>query len=94
MTVAYSTTATSTAASSWESRAACRGAESARFVPPLTPESARQRRDREATAKQICARCPVRADCLEYALRVQEPIGIWGGLNEPERRQLLEPSTH
>lgn len=74
--------------SSWESRAACRGLESTAFVPPVTGESARTRREREAMAKQICAACPVRMDCLDYALRVHEPIGIWGGLNEPERKRL------
>jgi hypothetical protein len=28
-------------------------------------------------------------ECREYALLVREPHGIWGGLNEYERRQLL-----
>ena len=40
-------------------------------------------------AKAICATCPVRGLCLEYALAVREPYGIWGGLNEYERRRLL-----
>jgi WhiB family redox-sensing transcriptional regulator len=31
----------------------------------------------------------VRDECLEYALGIREPHGIWGGLNEFERRQLL-----
>ena len=75
-------------ASSWESRAACRGAESAWFTPPITGESPSERRVRERAAKQICARCPVRVECLDYALRVNEPFGIWGGLSERERRRL------
>ena len=36
----------------------------------------------------MCARCPVRTECLEYALGNQEKFGIWGGLSERERRQL------
>ncbi|HZP91219.1 MAG TPA: WhiB family transcriptional regulator, partial [Actinomycetota bacterium] len=44
---------------------------------------------REARAKAICARCSVREPCLQYALRIREPHGIWGGLNELERRQLI-----
>lgn len=31
-------------------------------------------------AKRICARCPVRAECLEHALATNEHEGIWGGL--------------
>lgn len=38
-------------------------------------------------AKQICAVCPVWSECREYGLR--EPAGIFGGLNERERRNLI-----
>ncbi|HEV3495824.1 MAG TPA: WhiB family transcriptional regulator, partial [Actinomycetes bacterium] len=44
---------------------------------------------REARAKEICALCPVRRPCLDYALAIREPHGIWGGLNELERKQLI-----
>lgn len=30
-------------------------------------------------AKQICARCPVMAECLEGAIDRREPWGVWGG---------------
>jgi WhiB family transcriptional regulator, redox-sensing transcriptional regulator len=39
-------------------------------------------------AKAICARCPVRSECLDYALVSKEPFGIWGGTSERERRRL------
>jgi WhiB family redox-sensing transcriptional regulator len=39
-------------------------------------------------AKKICQRCPVRGECLEYALAHDERFGIWGGLSERERRRL------
>jgi WhiB family redox-sensing transcriptional regulator len=32
-----------------------------------------------ATAKRLCAQCPVLAPCLEGALERQEPFGVWGG---------------
>ena len=38
-------------------------------------------------AKQICGRCPVKMECLEYALP-NEDHGIWAGLQPHERRQL------
>jgi WhiB family redox-sensing transcriptional regulator len=40
-------------------------------------------------AKAVCLSCPVRAECLEYALVNKEPFGVWGGLSERERRSLL-----
>lgn len=39
-------------------------------------------------AKAVCAACPVRAECLEYALAHDERFGIWGGTSERERRRL------
>jgi WhiB family redox-sensing transcriptional regulator len=39
-------------------------------------------------AKAICRRCPVRAECLEYALDHGERYGIFGGLSERERRKI------
>lgn len=38
--------------------------------------------------KRVCARCPVRAECLEYALTHDERRGVWGGMSENERRRL------
>jgi WhiB family redox-sensing transcriptional regulator len=40
-------------------------------------------------AKSICRVCPVNAECLDYALTIREPYGIWGGLTETERRSHL-----
>lgn len=39
-------------------------------------------------AKQICGRCEVKVECLQYALDHDERFGIWGGLSERERRRL------
>jgi WhiB family redox-sensing transcriptional regulator len=48
---------------------------------------------RERLAKSICSSCPVRQECLEYALSIPEPHGIWGGMNESERRRLVQRSA-
>ena len=72
----------------WQHRAACRGPESSLFFPPTYAERRDERDARESRAKAICAICPVRAECLEYAVRVGEQHGIWGGLTEAERRVL------
>lgn len=39
-------------------------------------------------AKRVCAACPVRDACLDYALEHHERFGIWGGKSERERRKL------
>ena len=39
-------------------------------------------------ARQVCARCPVRQPCLDYALSNRITHGIWGGMTERERRPL------
>jgi WhiB family transcriptional regulator, redox-sensing transcriptional regulator len=73
----------------WRHQAACQGKEAELFFPPGPVEPRDARLAREAVAKRICGTCPVRMMCLEYALAVREPYGIWGGLNEYERRRLL-----
>lgn len=73
----------------WQVRAACRGPNTVIFFPPSHFERKDEREAREARAKSICRTCPVQRDCREYALRIREPHGIWGGLNEAERRALL-----
>jgi len=72
----------------WQAKAACRGPNTALFFPPSHFERKDDKEARENKAKAICATCPVKRPCLEYALRIKEPHGIWGGLNELERRAL------
>ena len=73
----------------WQAKAACRGPQTSLFFPPSHFERKDDKEIREARAKAICATCPVKRSCLDYALRIREPHGIWGGLNEVERRTLL-----
>ena len=72
----------------WHLKASCRGPESALFFPPAVAERRDDRDARESKAKSICAQCAVQNECLEFALRVHEPHGIWGGLTEAERRRI------
>ena len=71
---------------SWQEKAACRGPHATVFFPPENFERKDQREAREVRAKAICAECSVRQPCLEMAIRIKEPHGIWGGLNEVERK--------
>ena len=73
----------------WQQRAACRALDTELFFPPPHSEHKQQREAREAEAKAICATCPVRVECLDWALRTEEPHGVWGGCSEIERKQML-----
>ena len=72
----------------WQVQAACRGLDASTFFHPDN-ERGRSRRRREEEAKAVCARCPVTAQCLSWALSVQEPYGVWGGKSSTERDELL-----
>jgi WhiB family redox-sensing transcriptional regulator len=73
----------------WQVKAACRGPQAAVFFPPSHFERKDEKVEREGRAKSICVSCPVRQPCLDFAVKIREPHGIWGGLNELERKQLL-----
>ena len=69
----------------WQDRGRCRDLDPDLFFPPLDGESADQRHARERAAKAVCAACPVRDECLSWALANRERLGVWGGLTERER---------
>lgn len=76
----------------WQRHAACTNAPLYLFFPPSGFHAA----DHVAEAKAICAECPVRSDCLDYALAVEATTGrgwvgrygVWGGLTAQERKAL------
>ena len=70
----------------WQRHAACQNLGSALFFAP-DGERATARRRREAAAKAVCERCPVRMPCALDALATGQPYGVWGGLAEDDRRQ-------
>ena len=41
-------------------------------------------------AKKICAACPSKEPCLEYALANRIDHGVWGGTSERQRRRILK----
>ena len=68
----------------WQFEGACRDADPALFFSPESERGPR-RRARETAAKLYCQCCPVIDLCLQHALQVQEPYGVWGGLTPSER---------
>lgn len=88
MDYALTPTPRSLALEDWIDLAACRGKNGEAFFPPTAGESRAQRQLRENSAKAICGSCNVRLHCLQHALTTDERFGIWGGLNDLERRAL------
>lgn len=62
------------------SRAACRGLPTGLFYPRQGDSAAGH------AAKAVCAVCPIRVECLDYAIGAGERYGIWGGMTEHGRR--------
>lgn len=65
----------------WMLDARCRGAKSKEFFPSDGLGV--------GAAQRVCAECPVRVECLEYALEHRIEHGVWGGASERERRRIL-----
>lgn len=64
----------------WMDQRRCRDIPRETFYPDNSAGVARARR--------ICARCPVRVQCLEYALDNHIADGVWGGTSERQRLRL------
>ncbi len=65
----------------WMSHGACRREDPELFFPITTTGPALQQ---VRSAKAVCGRCPVRANCLSYALQTRQD-GVWGGTTRDER---------
>lgn len=69
----------------WPAEGLCAQTDPAMFFPKKGGST----RD----AKKVCGLCDVRAECLEWALYVGEPDGVWGGLSVNEREDLVRKAA-
>lgn len=76
----------------WFTRAACRAVDRLLFFEP-EDEAPKRRVKRIRAAKAVCAECPVRQECLSFALSRPERYGIWGGFTSRERATLKRGSA-
>jgi WhiB family redox-sensing transcriptional regulator len=72
----------------WQQEAACREFPTEMFFHP-DGERGPRRKNRENAAKAVCASCPVIQACRKQALALHEPYGIWGGLSEDDRLEII-----
>jgi WhiB family redox-sensing transcriptional regulator len=68
-------------AGQWVKQGACKDDPDAMFPGSLPAEI--------EDAKAVCRRCPVVQQCRKWALDTREPFGVWGGMSEKERANLL-----
>lgn len=66
----------------WMADAECKQSDPELFYPD-TGHSSRD-------GRAVCARCPVEAECLAYAIEHHERYGVWGGMSERQRRHMRE----
>jgi WhiB family redox-sensing transcriptional regulator len=64
----------------WAAFAVCRDRDPDTFFPVTA--------DGEREAIRICQGCPVRIDCLEFAMEARVRFGVWGGVTEKQRRSV------
>ncbi len=65
----------------WMADASCRHSSPDLFFPGEDQAAMNE-------AKRICAACPVKQPCLDYALDNIIKHGVWGGLSEKQRRAI------
>lgn len=66
----------------WRREAACIGVDPSAFFAEGNYAVEQSR-----AARQICAACPVRTWCAEFAIQIGERYGVWGGMTQRELRQ-------
>ena len=64
----------------WKDDAVCSSTDPELFFP--------EKGGPTRSAKRVCLSCPVKNECLEYALDHNERFGIWGAHSERERRAI------
>jgi WhiB family redox-sensing transcriptional regulator len=74
------TAATDVATPDWSAALCATSGDPDRWFPE-TGESPEE-------AQAICRACPIRAECLEWALATDQRFGVWGGASKQERRRM------
>jgi WhiB family redox-sensing transcriptional regulator len=90
VTILASSLALANADYSWRHLSICRDTDPDLFFPVGTTGQALLQIER---AKEVCGECPVSTECLEYALETNQDSGIWGGLDEEQRRAIRRQSA-
>ncbi|WP_042428033.1 WhiB family transcriptional regulator [Streptacidiphilus anmyonensis] len=74
----------------WRHRAVCKDEDPDLFFPIGNNGPALLQIEE---AKAVCRRCPVMEHCLQWALITGQDAGVWGGMSEDERRNMLRRAS-
>jgi WhiB family redox-sensing transcriptional regulator len=69
----------------WQRNSSCSDPANKRFIKLFYSKDPKEK----AEAKNLCFSCPVRKECLQWALEHREIWGVWGGKDEIELRRAL-----
>jgi hypothetical protein len=69
----------------WQDKALCAKKENKRMIDWFFSDDTEEK----YAAKNLCFSCPVRKDCVKYALETKKIWGVWGGRDENELRRTL-----
>ena len=64
----------------WQDAALCSQTDPEIFYPETTGDA--------LYARRVCVTCPVRQQCLNYAMETEDLYGIWGGTTRDDRRRI------
>ena len=70
----------------WRDQAACAESTGTKLFFPVGVTGPAEVQIRQA--KAVCGECPVKSECLDFAITTNQEYGIWGGTSEEERRVL------
>lgn len=77
----------------WQEDALCTQYDPSLFIGTDTGTKEQSRKFKPTEALKICARCPVKQTCLDYALEAQKEFrlyGVWGGVTERVRQEEMK----
>lgn len=73
----------------WQQKGLCREVTSDIFFYE-DQERGENKQARISQARAICSICPVKNECLEFSIRTNQSHGMWGGLTQDERKELID----
>jgi len=74
----------------WQFRGACSDGDfpDSIFFPDWSEGTLADKKAHRELVADLCCRCQVRVECLEFAVRTDQKYGWWGGKSEQERQRI------